>query len=68
MQLRSDLKKKWKWEAWNACTGIQKEAAMLAFIKEVEKLDPTFRASSITLNIPGNTAGCVCVSVCGICM
>ena len=40
----TEMKKKWKWEAWNACKGYTKDAAMMAFVKEVENLDPEFKA------------------------
>ena len=33
----------WKWGAWNACKGLVKEAAMIAFIKEVEQVEPSFK-------------------------
>jgi hypothetical protein len=41
--LSSEVKQKWKWEAWHACKGLSREEAMLAFVKEVEKLDPSLK-------------------------
>lgn len=36
-----------KWDAWNSCRGMSVDKAMQAYVEEVEKIDPSFKASEV---------------------